>query len=215
MRHVGAGGCLAESMGHVGRPGAYGRHSVALRVATARDSGGPYETCSGRNHRGSGARAWRSRDVGAGGRRSWAASAAGRLMTQRRISAEAAAEVVRLMVEESAALFRRSLRATNGDWEEAEDLVQETFQAAALNWAKLRRWPRSRQRAWLFRVLINKAIESLAGRTAGAGGRGSAGSSTGAERGRCRPVPHSTRPLSGSDQQDASCAASRGVSAVA
>lgn len=80
-------------------------------------------------------------------------------MKKRRIPTVVAAQVTRLMVEESAALFRYALRITNGDQEEAEDLVQEAFEAAALNWPKLRKLPREAQRAWLRRVVRNKAID--------------------------------------------------------
>ena len=105
--------------------------------------------------------------MGSGGAWCAAAPPAWRLMTQRRIPTPVAAEVARLMAEESAALFGYALRITNGDRQEAEDLVQEAFQAAALNWSKLRRRPREVQRAWLRRVVKNKAIDRwrVAGRT--------------------------------------------------
>ncbi|MCZ4604422.1 sigma factor [Streptomyces sp. Lzd4kr] len=41
----------------------------------------------------------------------------------------------------------------------AHDAVQETFQAAALQWAVLRNYDESRQRAWLYRVLKNKVFD--------------------------------------------------------
>ena len=41
----------------------------------------------------------------------------------------------------------------------AHDAVQETFQAAALQWDVLRNYDESRQRAWLYRVLKNKVFD--------------------------------------------------------
>ncbi|MCT9082094.1 RNA polymerase sigma factor [Streptomyces fulvoviolaceus] len=41
----------------------------------------------------------------------------------------------------------------------AHDVVQETFQAAALRWRQLRELDRAGQRAWLYRVLRNKIFD--------------------------------------------------------
>jgi RNA polymerase sigma-70 factor, ECF subfamily len=80
-------------------------------------------------------------------------------MSQPRIPLQLAAEVAQLYVDESAAVFRYALYLTHGDQEEAENLVQETFQEAARKWAKLRMLSREAQRAWLFTVVKNKAID--------------------------------------------------------
>jgi RNA polymerase sigma-70 factor (ECF subfamily) len=80
-------------------------------------------------------------------------------MKRPRIPRAVAAKVARLMVEESAALFRYALRITNGHQQEAEDLVQEAFQAAALSWAKIHKLSRDAQQGWLRTVVKKRAID--------------------------------------------------------
>lgn len=79
-------------------------------------------------------------------------------MTQR-IPPAVAAEVARLFKAESEAVFRSALRAAGGDRAEAENLVQEVFEAAALQWATIAAYLPDRRRAWLCRVARNKAID--------------------------------------------------------
>jgi RNA polymerase sigma-70 factor, ECF subfamily len=76
-----------------------------------------------------------------------------------RVSRETAVEVALLMKDTAEMVFRRAVRATGGDRYEAEDLVQEAYQAAAAQWPQIRRWSRDRQMAWLLRIVINKAID--------------------------------------------------------
>lgn len=77
----------------------------------------------------------------------------------RPVCAEIAAQVERLLIEEGPAVYRCALRALQGNVAEAEDLVQEAFEAAMLNWARVGGFSRSRQRAWLCRVVRNKAVD--------------------------------------------------------
>jgi RNA polymerase sigma-70 factor (ECF subfamily) len=76
-----------------------------------------------------------------------------------RIPPEAAAQVARLFIEESPAVFRSALRAARGNRSEVDDLVQEAFQAAVLSWESIGGLSADRKRAWLCRVAINKAID--------------------------------------------------------
>src|ERR1039458_1671462 len=80
------------------------------------------------------------------------------LMAQR-IPPEAAAQVARLFIEESPAVFRSALRAARGNRSEVDDLVQEAFQAAVLSWESIGGLSADRKRARLCRVAINKAID--------------------------------------------------------
>jgi RNA polymerase sigma-70 factor (ECF subfamily) len=79
-------------------------------------------------------------------------------MTQR-IPPDVAAQVARLFASESEAVFATALQAARGNRHEAEDLVQEAFQAAALNWDTIADYSSDKKRAWLRRVAINKAID--------------------------------------------------------
>lgn len=47
-----------------------------------------------------------------------------------------------------------------GDREEAQDLVQVTFQALVQRWEQLRGWSIQSQRAWLWRVAANQAVNA-------------------------------------------------------
>ena len=58
-------------------------------------------------------------------------------------------------------LFGHACVRTRGDRELAADLVQDTFEAAALAWAVLREHPSGRQRAWLLSTLAHKDISGL------------------------------------------------------
>lgn len=74
--------------------------------------------------------------------------------------ARARAEAAALVLELGKTLFGRALRLTDGDWSEAEDLIQEAFTAALAAWDKVGGWPRDRQLAWLTRVMMNKKIDA-------------------------------------------------------
>jgi RNA polymerase sigma-70 factor (ECF subfamily) len=58
-------------------------------------------------------------------------------------------------------LFGHACVRTHGDRELAADLVQDTFEAAAVAWAVLRGHPSGRQRAWLLGTLAHKDISDL------------------------------------------------------
>jgi RNA polymerase sigma factor (sigma-70 family) len=58
-------------------------------------------------------------------------------------------------------LFGHACVRTRGDRDLAADLVQDTFEAAALAWAVLREHPSGRQRAWLLSTLAHKDISGL------------------------------------------------------
>ena len=58
-------------------------------------------------------------------------------------------------------LFGHACVRTRGDRELAADLVQDTFEAAAVAWAALREHPSGRQRAWLLGTLAHKDISDL------------------------------------------------------
>ena len=72
-------------------------------------------------------------------------------------------------VKELAAFFRANDRwlfghacvRAQGDRELAADLVQDTFEAAAVGWSALREHPAGRQRAWLLGTLAHKDISEL------------------------------------------------------
>jgi RNA polymerase sigma factor (sigma-70 family) len=63
-------------------------------------------------------------------------------------------------------LFGHACVRTQGDRELAADLVQDTFEAAAVGWAALREHPAGRQRAWLLGPLAHKDISELRRRSA-------------------------------------------------
>ena len=58
-------------------------------------------------------------------------------------------------------LFGHACVRTHGDRDLAGDLVQDTFEAAAVAWALLRGHPGGRQRAWLLGTLAHKDISEL------------------------------------------------------
>src|SRR3984957_14185699 len=58
-------------------------------------------------------------------------------------------------------LFGHACVRTQGDRELAADLVQDTFEAAAVAWTALRGHPGGRQRAWLLGTLAHKDISGL------------------------------------------------------
>jgi RNA polymerase sigma factor (sigma-70 family) len=63
-------------------------------------------------------------------------------------------------------LFGHACVRTQGERELAADLVQDTFEAAAIAWAALREHPADRQRAWLLGTLAHKDISDLRRRAA-------------------------------------------------
>lgn len=77
----------------------------------------------------------------------------------RRISRESAAEVERLFVDVSAALFSYACTLPGIDRQAADDLVQEAFHDVALSWEKLANRDPGGRRQWLFRVVRNKAVD--------------------------------------------------------
>jgi RNA polymerase sigma factor (sigma-70 family) len=58
-------------------------------------------------------------------------------------------------------LFGHACVRTRGDRDLAADLVQDTFEAAAVAWGVLRGHPGGRQRAWLLGTLAHKDISGL------------------------------------------------------
>jgi DNA-directed RNA polymerase specialized sigma24 family protein len=58
-------------------------------------------------------------------------------------------------------LFGHAVLRTRGDRELAADLVQDTFEAAARAWTRLRRRAGSQQRAWLLGTLANKDVSDF------------------------------------------------------
>lgn len=80
------------------------------------------------------------------------------------ISAEAAEAVERLFRAEAAGLFRYACTLPAVSRSDAEDLVQVSFEAAALEWeACLCGLDEESRRRWLYRVLRNKAIDQWRG----------------------------------------------------
>ena len=63
-------------------------------------------------------------------------------------------------------LFGHAFLRTRGDRELAADLVQDTFEAAARAWTRLRRCAGGQQRAWLLGTLANKDISDFRRREA-------------------------------------------------
>jgi RNA polymerase sigma factor (sigma-70 family) len=82
------------------------------------------------------------------------------------ISSEAADAMERLFRAEAAGLFGYARTLPGVSRSDAEDLVQVTFQAAAVEWERrLRRLDEESRRGWLYRVLRNKAIDQWRGGT--------------------------------------------------
>jgi RNA polymerase sigma-70 factor, ECF subfamily len=76
----------------------------------------------------------------------------------RRIPEAVAGEVERLFTAVAPELFCFARKIVQGDYAQAEDLVQEVFHDAARAWEVLGARDVGLQRAWLFKVLKNKAI---------------------------------------------------------
>jgi len=76
------------------------------------------------------------------------------------ISRQTAAAVDALFRSEAGELFAFTVaKLTQGNRDKADDLVQLTFQAAAMNWDELRRRDHAGRRRWLYRVIRNKAVD--------------------------------------------------------
>lgn len=75
-----------------------------------------------------------------------------------RSAARDSAEVAALALASYPIMLSRARRLAT-DWDDAEDLVQEAFTAALKDWSRIRRYPPSRQDAWLTRVMVNKQID--------------------------------------------------------
>jgi RNA polymerase sigma factor (sigma-70 family) len=79
-----------------------------------------------------------------------------------RISPETAEAVAQLFREEAVGLFGYARVLLGSCRSYAEDLVQMTFHAAAVEWeCRLASLDRETRRRWLYRVLRNKAIDHL------------------------------------------------------
>jgi RNA polymerase sigma-70 factor, ECF subfamily len=61
----------------------------------------------------------------------------------------------------SADLFRHARYLLKGDSHAARDLVQEVFQAAAMQWVQFRSYDEERRVRWLCRVLHNKYVDAI------------------------------------------------------
>jgi RNA polymerase sigma-70 factor (ECF subfamily) len=78
-----------------------------------------------------------------------------------RIPERYVAEVTACFEQYSARLFGYARALTRCDPEQAKDLVQETFEAAARSWATLRELTEAQRRAWLYTTLRNKVVTEL------------------------------------------------------
>jgi RNA polymerase sigma-70 factor, ECF subfamily len=78
-----------------------------------------------------------------------------------RIPQQHVAELSRFYEAHDRWLFGHARVRTRGDGALAEDLVQDTFDAAARAWATLRGHAEARQRAWLLGALANKDISDF------------------------------------------------------
>jgi RNA polymerase sigma-70 factor (ECF subfamily) len=83
-----------------------------------------------------------------------------------RIPRHHVAELSRFYQAHDRWLFGHACVRTRGDRDLAEDLVQDTFEAAARAWATLRGHAEARQRAWLLGTLANKDVSDLRRRQA-------------------------------------------------
>jgi len=77
------------------------------------------------------------------------------------IAAAHVAELAGFFAAHDRWLFGHACVRTHGDRELAADLVQDTFEAAALGWPVLRQHPSGRQRAWLLGTLAHKSVSDL------------------------------------------------------
>ena len=75
-------------------------------------------------------------------------------------------ELARFFAAHDQWLFGHACVRTRGDRELAADLVQDTFEAAAMAWGALREHPADRLRAWLLGTLAHKDISDLRRRVA-------------------------------------------------
>ncbi|MFF5131071.1 RNA polymerase sigma factor [Streptomyces syringium] len=82
-------------------------------------------------------------------------------MKQRRLSAEIAEQVGFLFDCEEQMLLNYAVALTQGDEAGAKDLVQQTFMAAALDWATVGKRSPDGRRAWLRTTCRNKRIDEL------------------------------------------------------
>jgi RNA polymerase sigma factor (sigma-70 family) len=78
-----------------------------------------------------------------------------------RIPRHHVAELSRFYEAHDRWLFGHACVRTRGDRDLAEDLVQDTFEAAARAWPTLRDHAEARQRAWLLGTLANKDISDF------------------------------------------------------
>lgn len=78
-----------------------------------------------------------------------------------RIPRHHVAELSRFYEAHDRWLFGHACVRTRGDRDLAEDLVQDTFEAAARAWATLRGHAVGRQRAWLLGTLANKDVSDF------------------------------------------------------
>jgi RNA polymerase sigma-70 factor (ECF subfamily) len=76
-----------------------------------------------------------------------------------RVPREYWAEVEDVYMRHRDDLIRFASRMLRDERHLAQDLVQETFQAAAVQWGALRTYDASGRRAWLYQVLKNKVFD--------------------------------------------------------
>jgi RNA polymerase sigma factor (sigma-70 family) len=84
----------------------------------------------------------------------------------RKLPAHHAAEVARFYEVHVGWLSGYARLRTEGDREHAADLVQDTFEAAALDWQTVRRLTEKQQRAWLRTTLSHKVSSHIRRRVA-------------------------------------------------
>lgn len=78
-----------------------------------------------------------------------------------RIPRQHAAELACFFAANDRWLFGHACVRTRGDRELAADLVQDTFEAAAVAWEMLRGQAADKQRAWLLGTLVHKDIDDF------------------------------------------------------
>jgi RNA polymerase sigma-70 factor, ECF subfamily len=84
----------------------------------------------------------------------------------RRIPQHHAAEVARFYPIHAGWLFGYAYLRTGGDGELAADLVQDTFEAAALDWETVRKLAPAQQRVWLRTTMSHKVSSHIRRRVA-------------------------------------------------
>lgn len=78
----------------------------------------------------------------------------------RRLIASEAEAVEKLYRIAAPRLFSRALFLAQGNRDQADDLIQQVFQAAIMSWARISHWDSERQETWLYGVLHHKAADA-------------------------------------------------------